>query len=347
MILCSGAFDGLHAGHVRYLEAAKALCEPDELLVCAVAPDAYIQTVKGRAPSWPQAQRLATVKCLMMVDGTIRQESLTVAPVIRTHLPRLLVKGPDWKDRLPDEVHRACADVGTTIAFVDTPGTHVRETIRSDEEALARFEALVLSQQPAATPWTPVTDYSFESRKAIEGIHPQLIKDVFAPRIVMDAGMGPGHLVHLLRDLDVRAFGFDTGRGDTCYGNLACPYPETMHRNPEQPTWRGFPNLWRGYDLVICREVLEHLTVRDICHAVRNLCHLSRQYVYVTTRFAAAPTHLLDVDTADDLDPTHISLLNITLLRALFVLEGFKRRADLEVKMDWKQVGRCLVYERV
>jgi hypothetical protein len=38
----------------------------------------------------------------------------------------------------------------------------------------------------------------------------------------------------------------------------------------------------------------------------------------------------LDVATSDDLDPTHISMLNQDFLRVLFVLEGFKRRADLE-----------------
>ena len=59
-----------------------------------------------------------------------------------------------------------------------------------------------------------------------------------------------------------------------------------------------------------------------------------------------APTHLLDVMTSDDLDPTHISMLNQDFLRTLFVLEGFKRRADLEQAMDWRQYGRVLVYER-
>jgi hypothetical protein len=55
---------------------------------------------------------------------------------------------------------------------------------------------------------------------------------------------------------------------------------------------------------------------------------------------------LLDVATSDDLDPTHISMTNQDFLRMLFVLEGFKRRADLETRMDWKKLGRCLVYER-
>ena len=205
-----------------------------------------------------------------------------------------------------------------------------------DGWALANFEALVLSQQPASQPWQPVTDYSFEARKAIEGQHPELIRDVFQPKRTLDAGMGPGHLVHLLRDLGLTAFGFDVSRWELCHGDLTAPH-----------LVNGVGLfIARGYDLVLCREVLEHLTIRQIRRAVTNLCALSSRYVYVTTRFHAAPSHLLDVMTSDDLDPTHITMLNQDFLRVLFVLEGFKRRADLEQRMDWQSKGRVLVYER-
>jgi hypothetical protein len=33
-------------------------------------------------------------------------------------------------------------------------------------------------------------------------------------------------------------------------------------------------------------------------------------------------------------------------LRVLLVLEGFRRRADLEQRMDWGGKNRVLVYER-
>ena len=75
MVLTSGAFDGLHAGHVLYLQAAKALCDPDELLVCAVAPDPYITLTKHRAPYWSQHDRLRTVHALTMVDAALAQAS--------------------------------------------------------------------------------------------------------------------------------------------------------------------------------------------------------------------------------------------------------------------------------
>jgi 2-polyprenyl-3-methyl-5-hydroxy-6-metoxy-1,4-benzoquinol methylase len=203
----------------------------------------------------------------------------------------------------------------------------------TDQDAIARFEALVQSQQPASKPWTPVTDYSFEARKAIEGPHAELIKSTFEPRYVADYGCGPGHLVTMLREIGVAAYGFDKSvQRDQylAYGDITQPWMEWESR----------------YDLVICREVLEHLTIREIRHSVTNLCKLSSRYVYVTTRFHPKPDHLLDVATSDDLDPTHITMLNQDFLRTLFVFEGFKRRKDLEVRMDWKGLGRVLCYER-
>jgi hypothetical protein len=208
----------------------------------------------------------------------------------------------------------------------------------SDAGWLARFEALVQAQQPASTPWTPCTDYSFEARKQIEGIHPQLIRTVFDPDRILDVGCGPEMiLVKLLKAEPWRRPVIING----CDPQI--PNDEGADIASEE---NGYVlNGWSA-DLVICREVLEHLTIRQIRQAVTNLCKLSSKFVYVTTRFAQNPSHLLDVDTADDLDPTHITMLNQSFLRLLFVLEGFTRRADLETRMDWQHKGRCLVYER-
>lgn len=196
----------------------------------------------------------------------------------------------------------------------------------TNREALTRLEALIATQRPAEVPWEPVTDYSFEARAAIEGAHPYLIASVFEPSFVIDVGCGPGHLVQLLKHRGLQVIGVDKATG---YDIAA-----------ETPPFVGTASL------VICREVLEHLTVKEITRAVRNLCALSSRYVYVTTRFAQAPVHFLSVETSDDLDPTHISMLNQDFLRLLFVLEGFRRRGDLEQELDWQQKGRVLVYER-
>lgn len=206
----------------------------------------------------------------------------------------------------------------------------------TDEQAVERFEAFVHNQQPAK-PWTPCTDYSFETRKAIEGQHPQLIKDVFQPRNVLNVGCGTGFLDGQLRDATIAVEGMDTNPPDG-------PHFWRQDITDERPIieW-DVP--YTNYDLVICREVLEHMTVKDVAKAVHNLVKLSSRYIYVTTRFAKAPDHLLSVDASDDLDPTHITMLSKPFLRTLFVLEGCKSRPDLEARMDWQGRGRCLVFE--
>jgi len=67
----------------------------------------------------------------------------------------------------------------------------------------------------------------------------------------------------------------------------------------------------------------------------------------VTTRFHPCPADLLDFRQEDDLDPSHITLLNKDMLRLMFVLEGCRSRPDLEVRMDWGNKGRVLVLEKL
>ena len=129
MTLCSGAFDGLHAGHVRYLQAARRLA-PHERLVVAIAPDAYIEREKQRHPYWPQADRAHTVFALDCVNDVRLQTGLSVAQEILDTKPHRFVKGRDWLDKLPDDVLAACQQVGCEVVFVNTPGRHVREARR-------------------------------------------------------------------------------------------------------------------------------------------------------------------------------------------------------------------------
>lgn len=117
MILCSGCFDGLHAGHVAYLAAAKAMCAPGEELVVAIAPDSYIREQKGREPFWPIDQRLFTVSALRMVDRAVEQWS-SLAWAVDALKPRVLVKGTEWRGKLPKDL----IDNGIPVVFVPTEG---------------------------------------------------------------------------------------------------------------------------------------------------------------------------------------------------------------------------------
>jgi cytidyltransferase-like protein len=121
MVLASGVFDGLHAGHVAYLHAAATLCEEDEPLVVAVAPDAYIRQHKDREPFWSVKDRMRVVAALAVVDEVCMHEADGVAGVILANGPRLLVKGEDWRKKggVPADVLAACEAAGTVVAYVE------------------------------------------------------------------------------------------------------------------------------------------------------------------------------------------------------------------------------------
>lgn len=208
---------------------------------------------------------------------------------------------------------------------------------RSLSDAATDFEDYVYGQITPG-PWAPVTDYSLDGRRRIEGDHPRLIAATFAPTKVLDFGCGPGCLVALLREMGLDARGFEPN------------YSENIQR--ADPGVREFidPLFPAGpeFDLVICREVLEHVPLRgsQFVDTIRRVVRASSRFIYVTTRYAQRPVDLLSVDLADNLDPTHITLLTKELVRTLFVLHGCKSRPDLEDILDWQGKGRCLVFEK-
>lgn len=119
MILCSGCFDGLHIGHVRYLQAAARL-NPCERLVVAVASDAYIRTQKFRIPTWFEMDRAAVVAGLSCVSRAVIHGLEGAADVILDLKPALFVKGIDWEHGIPLNVRAACETVGAQIVIVDS-----------------------------------------------------------------------------------------------------------------------------------------------------------------------------------------------------------------------------------
>lgn len=215
------------------------------------------------------------------------------------------------------------------------------------------FEARVHEQEPVGSghydsayftgDWRAEgNNYSLETRRQIEARNPFLIKDVFQPGKVLDLGCGPGALMHLLWEIGVDVEGIDFADSSP---RLATP--EVRDRITVGQVTDPALKPASAYDLVICREVLEHLTVLQVRQAVANMARMTSKFIYVTTRFHPQPASLLDFTTQFDVDPSHITLLNKDLLRLLFVLEGCRSRPDLEARMDWGNKGRVLVLEKV
>lgn len=326
--MVDGSFDPLHAGHLAYFRAARSLGAP---LLCNVCPDA--ETAQKHPVLLPAADRAEILDHLDLLQYVHVSERPTVE-ILRQIQPRAYVKGGDWVDRLPDAIGQTCAELGIRMVYTDKPAQSSSGLLKQFQPDVDAFERLVLSQQPASAPWQPVTDYSFEARKAIEAEHVKRLWQAFSALSVLDYGCGYGHLVRLMREAGISAFGYE-------------PYviPDSTVRDVINGS---LGVLAAGdFDVIVCREVMEHLTILEIRQLVTHLCALTKKYVYVTTRFAHAPRHFLSVDTADELDPTHRTMLHQDFLRTLFVLEGMKRNKALEQHLDHAQKGRVLVYERV
>ncbi|UUY05669.1 class I SAM-dependent methyltransferase [Svornostia abyssi] len=233
----------------------------------------------------------------------------------------------------------------------ETPSTSGEVIAEYFLDAVEAFEDLVFAQRETppehydeeyfADGWRDGGNrYELETRRRIEARNPQLIQEVFSPQRVLDVGCGPGFLMLFLQELGIDVHGVDYAQASV----MLAP-PQVRDRITIGET-SAVDAPARSFDLVICREVMEHLTVLQVRETVRQLCEASSRFVYVTTRFHPDPATLLDVTTQFDVDPTHITLMSKDLLRVLFVLEGFRRRADLEAQMDWAGKRRVLVYER-
>ncbi len=218
---------------------------------------------------------------------------------------------------------------------------------------ITEFERRILDQKPTASThydaeyftgeWRDAgNNYSLDVRREIEGKNPALIKETFQPVKALDLGCGPGALMHLLWELGVDVEGIDFAESSK---RLATP--ETRDRIAIGTVTDTSLKPDNCADLVICREVIEHLTVFEVKKAVANMVRMTSKFIYVTTRYHPNPADLLDFNQKDDLDPTHITLLNKDLLRLMFVLEGCRSRPDLEAKMDWGGKGRVIVVEKL
>jgi len=218
---------------------------------------------------------------------------------------------------------------------------------------ITEFEQRVFDQKPVGSghydseyftgDWRAEgNNYSLETRRQIEAKNPLLIRDVFQPTKVLDLGCGPGALMHLLWEL-----GLDVEGIDFAESSKALATPQVSDRITVGVVTDASLKPANAYDLVICREVLEHLTVLQVQQAVSNMARMTSRFIYVTTRFHPNPASLLDFTTQFDVDPSHITLLNKDLLRLMFVLEGCRSRPDLEARMDWGNKGRVLVLEKV
>lgn len=123
VVFTNGCFDILHAGHVQYLNKAKAL---GDVLIVAINTDASVKRLKGeKRPINTEQDRAYILKNLKAVDAVLLFEDDTPLSVIEALLPDVLVKGADWavENIVGKDIVEAHGGSVQTISFLDGRST--------------------------------------------------------------------------------------------------------------------------------------------------------------------------------------------------------------------------------
>jgi len=121
IVFANGCFDILHVGHVRYLEAARAL---GDLLVVGINSDAQVRALKGEGrPFMPERERAEVVASIRAVDLVTIFPEPTVAPLLLAIRPDIHAKGTDYSAETVPE-RDVVRSYGGRIQIVGDPKEH-------------------------------------------------------------------------------------------------------------------------------------------------------------------------------------------------------------------------------
>ena len=127
IVFGNGCFDLIHVGHVRYLDAARAL---GDILVIAVNTEASIRTNANREPSInPCEERMEVIAAQDSVTYVVPLEASVPTPLIELYRPNVQAKGTDYTlEQMPERF--AVEQCGGRIEFVGDEKTHSSSALR-------------------------------------------------------------------------------------------------------------------------------------------------------------------------------------------------------------------------
>jgi len=126
VVLANGCFDVLHAGHVRYLEGARAL---GDLLVVGINSDDQVTRLKGQG----RPIRAEIVASLEAVDLVTIFDEPTVTELLLAIRPDIHAKGTDYTEETVPE-RDVVRSFGGCVRIVGDPKDH------STSDLIRRFQ---------------------------------------------------------------------------------------------------------------------------------------------------------------------------------------------------------------
>ena len=130
LVFTNGCFDLLHAGHVRYLNQARAL---GDALVVALNSDASVRELKGPTrPINPENDRAEVMAALRAVDAVVVFGDKRATGLIEAIRPHIYAKGGDYSvDSLNPEERAALDAAGAEIRILPlVPGRSTTSTVQ-------------------------------------------------------------------------------------------------------------------------------------------------------------------------------------------------------------------------
>ena len=117
LVLTNGCFDLLHVGHVRYLQAARAL---GDALAVALNSDDSVRALKGEGrPINPEDDRAEVLAALECVDYVAIFSEMRATRFLETVKPAIYVKGGDYTlETLDREERDVLEKIGAEIKIL-------------------------------------------------------------------------------------------------------------------------------------------------------------------------------------------------------------------------------------
>lgn len=136
VVWTNGCYDILHAGHVLYLQAAKA---QGDLLILGLNSDASVRRTKGpKRPIVNESERAIVLAALSCVDYIVIFDDDSPLEIIAALRPDVYAKGGDYTlDTINQSERRLVEGYGGTIALL--PGVPGMSTSAVIERVLQAY----------------------------------------------------------------------------------------------------------------------------------------------------------------------------------------------------------------